>query len=154
MKYEYPVMQYFIKTRPTVCRYIRLIYNYRNIRNLYYQYAVVWLKFNWRSLVHPRMVSYLHSTCITLSSPVCRITIPFWFLLVHCTFDLTYSITRMLCPHPSLLMLFAYDITDEEIVHGLEPWFDLRNDVVGELSVLNFVYTSCCVAREDGRGYY
>ena len=60
----------------------------------------------------------------------------------------------MLCPHPSLLMLFAYDITDEEIVHGLEPWFDLRNDVVGELSVLNPVYTSCCVAREDGSGYY
>lgn len=47
-----------------------------------------------------------------------------------------------------LLMLFAYDITDEEIMHGLEPWFDLRNDVVGELSlslslcVLLYYYTA------------
>lgn len=41
-------------------------------------------------------------------------------------------------------MLFAYDITDEEIMHGLEPWFDLRNDVVGELSlcVLMYYYTA------------
>jgi hypothetical protein len=44
-------------------------------------------------------------------------------------------------------MLYDYDITDVEIVHGLEPWFDLRNDIVGELSIYN------CVA-DTGTGYY
>lgn len=49
-------------------------------------------------------------------------------------------------------MLFAYDITDEEIMHGLEPWFDLRNDVVGELSLCTSVLLHRCVAS-DGSGY-
>lgn len=59
----------------------------------------------------------------------------------------------MLCP-PLLLMLFAYDITDEEIMHGLEPWFDLRNDVVGELSLslCTSVLLHRCVAS-DGSSY-
>lgn len=50
-------------------------------------------------------------------------------------------------------MLFAYDITDEEIMHGLEPWFDLRNDVVGELSIcVTSVFLHSCVAS-DGSCY-
>lgn len=64
--------------------------------------------------------------------------------LFTCTLLQIYSVTYML--YPSVLMLYDYDITDEEIVHGLEPWFDLRNDIVGELSLYS------CVA-DNGRGY-
>lgn len=65
---------------------------------------------------------------------------------------LTYIQCNLNVVPTPLLMLFAYDITDEEIMHGLEPWFDLRNDVVGELSLCTSVLLHCCVAS-DGSGY-
>lgn len=49
-------------------------------------------------------------------------------------------------------MLFVYDIIDEEIMYGLEFWFDLRNDVVGEFFLCIFVLLYRCVVS-DGSGY-